>query len=79
MLSTKISFQSSLGHEELPALLEELENVFVRKLDDVDKVEIVQNSNREFDAIFYGKEKPVLDIQDVNMALFDVGLTGFII
>lgn len=79
MIGTTVNFSSSLGHEELTNMLTDLENVFVAKINDVEKVEIVQHSNSAFDVTFYGKEKLTLDHQSINMALFDVGLTGFLI
>ena len=85
MIKRNIKFEASLGHEELDELLVKLEDVFKVNIPVAYSVSIVKLSPQAFEAEFMipkkleGEVDSVLDRQKINMSLFEVGLTGFLI
>lgn len=85
MITEKITFEAALGHEELTDIIPSLEETFKKNIPQVEDLKFVQHSNSSFDVDFvipkeYASDvKNLLTKQNINMSLFEVGLTGFLI
>lgn len=89
MITQTITFESSLPHDELDELLTKLELLFENRITEATSIDIVKRSNSVFEATFklnLPKDvdevifvETVLPRETINMALFEVGLTGFLI
>ena len=89
MSKKTVSFKSNLGHLEIDEILEQLEVVFVSNISEVKTVEIVKYSDDHFETTFTinvpkGAENEeyankVLTKEAINMSLYEVGLTGYLI
>lgn len=89
MITRTLFFKSSLPHEELDELLQKLELVFENRFDRATSIDVTKHSNSHFEVVFNFNlpenvdeddfVELVLAKEDVNMALFEVGLTGFLI
>ena len=89
MITKTLSFESSLPHEELDEILPKLELVFENRFTQATSIDFTKHSNSRFEVVFNFNlpdnvdEDDFLDLvlgrEEVNMALFEVGLTGFLI
>lgn len=89
MITTTLTFESSLPHDELDEILPKLELIFENRFAEATSIDFVKHSDKKFDAVIkLNAPKDVADDvfvdevlpkEKVNMALFEVGLTGFLI
>lgn len=90
IVNTKtLTFNSALGHTEIDELLGQLEMVLVSNLPEVNTVDATKHSASKFDVTFTVNVpedadaevfiEAVLTKEAINMSLFEVGLTGYLL